>query len=138
MNSEDPGGPDFPGFPFLDFGFLDSWTSQGVQIFQDFHSWILDSWISVSRLNFPLPTLIGFALEGQTTKKPVRFFDKSKNPRMPEPDFRQIQESKNLIFDIVKNQESKNQESKNLTPQNSPNQPTPFPIFCFIPPSQPY
>ena len=62
---------------------------------------------------------------------------------MPEPDFRQIQESKNqesknLIFEIVKNQESKNQESKNLIPQNSPNQPTPFPIFCFIPPSQPY
>ena len=44
---------------------------------------------------------------------------------MPEPDFRQIQESKNqesknLIFEIVKNQESKNQESKNLIPQNSP------------------
>ena len=120
MNSEDPGGPDFSGFPFLD-----SWISQGVQIFQDFHSWILDSWISVSRLNFPLPTLIGFALEGLKTKKPVRFVDKSKNPRMPEPDFRQIQESKNqesknLIFEIVKNQESKNQESKNLIPQNSP------------------
>ena len=23
MNSEDPGGPDFSRFPFLDFGFLD-------------------------------------------------------------------------------------------------------------------
>ena len=23
MNSEDPGGPDFSGFPFLDLGFLD-------------------------------------------------------------------------------------------------------------------
>ena len=65
VNSEDPGGPDFPGFAFSDLGFLDSWTSQGVQIFQDFHSWILDSWISVSRLNFPIPTLIGFALDGQ-------------------------------------------------------------------------
>ena len=127
MNSEDPGGPDFPGFPFLDLGFLDSWTSQGVQIFQDFHSWILDSWISVSRLNFPLPTLIGFALDGQKLRNQIDFSTnpRTKNPRMPEPDFRQIQESKN-------------QESKNLIPQNSPNQPTPFPIFCFIPPSQPY
>ena len=78
MNSEDPGGPDFPGFPFLDLGFLDSWTSQGVQIFQDFHSWILDSWISVSRLNFPLPTLIGFALE---TNDFVRQIQESKNAR---------------------------------------------------------
>ena len=46
MNSEDPGGPDFSGFPFLDLGFFDSWISQGVQIFQDF---ILGSWI----LGFP-------------------------------------------------------------------------------------
>ena len=61
MNSEDPGGPDFPRFPFLDLGFLDF---TGGPDFPGFHSWILDSWISVSRLNFPLPTLIGFALEG--------------------------------------------------------------------------